>query len=109
LYVASFGSNEVSVFDIKNDGKIVKTLDPNFFARRGGIPMGDTKDMHESDGYLFVSGAFQSQTIETFEKASNGALTEVSGSPYAVPSSVGKTKDQHAYLGLTGFEKEYKE
>jgi hypothetical protein len=110
LYVASFGENVVSVFDIKNDGKIAKTLDPNFFARRGGIPMGDTKDMHESpDGYLYVAGAFQSHTITTYKKASNGALTEVAGSPYAVPSSVGKTKVQHAYLGLTGFVRRDKE
>jgi 6-phosphogluconolactonase (cycloisomerase 2 family) len=110
LYVASFGENVVSVFDIKSDGKIAKTLDPNFFKRRGPIPMGDTKDMHESpDGYLYVAGAFQSHTITTYKKASNGALSEVSGSPYMVPSSVGKTKDQHAYLGLTGFERENKE
>lgn len=107
LYVASFGENVVSVFDIKSDGKIAKTLDPNFFTRRGGLPMGDTKDMHETpDGYLYVAGAFQSHTITTYKKASDGALSEVSGSPYAVPSSVGKTKEQHAYLGLTGFERE---
>lgn len=108
LYVASFNENVVSVFDIKNDGKIAQTLDPNFFTRRGDIPAGDTKDMHGTpDGFLYVSGAFQSHTVTTYKKGANGALTEISGSPYAVPSSAGKTKDQHAYLGLTGFEKEY--
>lgn len=35
----------------------------------------------------------------------SGALTEVSGSPFAIPSSVGKTKEQHAFLGFTDFEK----
>lgn len=47
--------------------------------------------------------------IYTSNNASTGngiiALIEESGSSYRVPSSVGKTKEQHAYLGLTGFEK----
>lgn len=106
LFVASFGENVVSVFDIGSDNKLVKSLTPNFYARRGAIPMGDTKDMHQSaDGYLNVVGAFQSHTVTTFKIASNGSLSEVAGSPYAIPSSAGKTKDQHAFLGLTGFDK----
>ena len=106
LYVASFGENVVSVFNIGNDNKLTKTLSPNYFTRSGNLPMGDTKDMHESrDGYLYVSGAFQSHTLTTFRRAANGTLVEVADSPYKVPSSVGKTKDQHAYLGLTGFDK----
>jgi hypothetical protein len=36
--------------------------------------------------------------------AASGALTEVSGSLYAIPSSVGKIKDQHTFLGFTGWK-----
>lgn len=106
LYVASFAENVISVFDIGADNKLVKTLTPNFFTRAGNPPMGDTKDMYQtSDGYLYVAGSFQTHTIAVFKMAGSGALSETSGSPYAVPSSAGKTKEQHAYLGLTGFEK----
>jgi hypothetical protein len=106
LYVASFGENIVSAFSILSNGAIEKTLDPNFFKRRGQIPMGDTKDMHETrDGYLFVLGAFQSHSITTFKTSTNGKLSEVLGSPYYVPTSQGKTKEEHAYLGLTGIDK----
>jgi len=106
LFTVSFGENIVSVFDIGSDGKLVKSLTPNFFARRGGLPAGDSKDMHQSDdGYLHVVGAFQSHTIGTFKIAANGSLTEITSSPYVIPSSVGKTKDQHAFIGLTGFDK----
>jgi hypothetical protein len=106
LYVASFGENVISVFSILGDNKIAKTLEPNFFTRRGNIPPGDTKDMHESaDGYLYVSGAFKTHTIASFKTSFSGKLTEVPYSPYYVPSSAGKTSDQHAYLGLTGFDK----
>lgn len=106
LYVVSFAENVVSVFDIGADNKLVKTLTPNFFARAGSPPMGDSKEMYQSaDGYLYVAGSFQTHAIAGFKIAGSGALTEISGSPYAIPSSVGKTKEQHAYLGLTGFEK----
>jgi 6-phosphogluconolactonase (cycloisomerase 2 family) len=106
LFAASFGENIVSVYNIDADNKLTTSLTPNFFARSGGLPMGDTKDMHESaDGYLNVVGAYQSHTITTFRIASNGSLSEVAGSPYSIPSSAGKTKDQHAFLGLTGFDK----
>ncbi|GAB2576521.1 lactonase family protein [Spirosoma areae] len=106
LFVASFAQNVVSVFDIGADNKLSKSLTPNFFARGGGIPEGDTKDMHETPGnFLYVLGAYQSHSVSTFKVAANGSLAEESSSPYRVPSSVGKTKDQHAFLGLTGFEK----
>jgi hypothetical protein len=106
LFVASFGENIVSVYDIGADNKLTASLTPNFYARNGSLPMGDTKDMHQSrDSYLNVVGAFQSHTITTFKIAANGSLSEVAGSPYAIPSSAGKTKDQHAFLGLTGFDR----
>ena len=106
LYVVSFAQNVISVFDIGSDDKLAKTLTPNFFARRNNPPMGDTKDMYQTrDGYLYAAGSFQTHSIATFKTQSSGALTEISGSPYVVPSSIGKTKEQHAYLGLTGFEK----
>ncbi|MEJ7680999.1 MAG: hypothetical protein WKG06_24735 [Segetibacter sp.] len=106
LYVASFGGNGVSAFTILSNNLIEKTLEPNFFKRSGQLPTGDTKDMHEtSDGYLYVSGAFQSHTLTTFKTSASGKLSEVTGSPYYVPASQGKSKEEHAYLGLTGFDK----
>ncbi len=106
LYVASFGENVVSAFTISGNNLIEQTLEPNFFKRRGELPPGDTKDMHETaDGYLYVSGAFQSHTVTTFKTSLNGMLSETAASPYYVPSSNGKSKEEHAYLGLTGFDK----
>jgi len=106
LYVASFGANVISVFTILENNLISKTLEPNFFKRKGELPPGDTKDMHEtSDGFLFVSGAFQSHTIATFKTSASGMLSEIMHSPYYVPTSKGKTKEEHAFLGLTGIDK----
>jgi 6-phosphogluconolactonase (cycloisomerase 2 family) len=106
FFVASFGENIVSVYNMGADNKLTASLSPNFFARSGGLPMGDTKDMHQSiDGYLNVVGAYQSHTVTTFRIAANGSLSEVAGSPYSIPSSAGKTKEQQAFLGLTGFDK----
>lgn len=105
LFVASFTGNIVSSFAINSDNKLSAPLSPNFFKRKG-VPEEDTKDMHQTtDGYLFVAGAFQSHTVTTFKIGSGGSLAEITGSPYAIPSSAGKTKDQQAFLGLTGFDK----
>jgi hypothetical protein len=106
LYVSSFGENVISVFSILGSNLIAKTLEPNFFKKRGNLPAGDAKDLHESsDGYLYNSGAFQSHSVSTFRTSMRGVLTEIARSPYYVPSSIGKSKDEHAYLGLTGFDK----
>ncbi|MEO7393345.1 MAG: hypothetical protein ABIU11_00305 [Chitinophagaceae bacterium] len=106
LYVASFGENVISVFNILDNNLVAKTLDPNFFQKRGNLPIGDAKDLHETkDGHLYNTGAFQSHTVSTFKKSSNGGLTEIGNSPYYVPASIGKTKEQHAYLGFTGFDR----
>jgi len=106
LYVASFGENVISVFSILGSNLVAKTLEPNFFQKRGNLPIGDAKDLHEtSDGYLYNVGAYQSHTVSTFRTSASGVLTEVANSPYYVPTSIGKSKEEHAYLGLTGFDK----
>ncbi|MEP6948096.1 MAG: hypothetical protein ABI863_02425 [Ginsengibacter sp.] len=106
LYVASFTGNDVSVFDIGADNKLSVSLHPNFVVRRG-VPLIDTKDIHEAGCYLYVSGAFQSHTISIFKRNENtGAITETSSSPYHIPSVAGTTSMQVAFLGLTGFDKE---
>ena len=105
LHVASFTSNAVSSFDIDGDNKLAVSLNPNYVIRRN-VPLIDTKDMHEADGYLFVSGAFKSHTISTFKRnAATGSLAEISSSPYHIPSVAGKTPEQAAFMGLTGFDK----
>ena len=105
LHVASFTSNDVSTFDIGANNLLSVSLSPNFVHRRG-VPPQDTKDMHEADGYLFVSGAFKSHSVSTFKRnASTGALTEIAQSPYYIPSVAGTTPEQVAFMGLTGFDK----
>jgi 6-phosphogluconolactonase (cycloisomerase 2 family) len=104
LYTASFAGNNISAFDIAGNDELSITLDPNYWIRRN-VPSPDTKDMYEADRCLYVSGAYLSHTISFFKMLPNGALDEMQGSPYAIPTSAGKTPEQHAYLGLTGFEK----
>lgn len=104
LFTASFGSNAVSTFDIAADGTLSVSLSPNFAVRRGAPPS-DTKDMYQTpDDYLYVAGAFQTHGVSIFRIGADGALTEESASPYAIPSSAGTTSDQQAFIGLTGFE-----
>lgn len=106
LYAASFSGNVISAFTITGNSLIEKTLEPNFFMRRGEIPVGDTKDMHETaDGFLYVSGAFQSHSLSIFKTSPSGTLSEIAGSPYYIPTSKGKTKEEQSFLGLTGFDK----
>ncbi|MEJ7625447.1 MAG: hypothetical protein WKF35_01180 [Ferruginibacter sp.] len=106
VYVTSFGNNGVSTFSILGTNLLANTLGSNYFQKRGNLPTGDAKDLHESaDGYLFNTGAFQSHTVSTFRTSASGILTEIGNSPYYIPTSIGKSKEEHAYLGLTGFDK----
>ncbi len=105
LFISSFTGSIVSTFDIKPNQQLGVSLTPNFW-RRKGVPEEDTKDEYQSsDGYLYVSGAFKSHSVSIYTVAPNGALSEIQGSPYRVPSSKGKTKLEHAYIGLMGFDK----
>lgn len=105
LFTVSFTGNNVSTFDIGSDDRLSVSLDPNFVTRRAAPPQ-DSKEAYQStDGYLYVAGAFKTHSVAMFSVAANGALTELPGSPFAVPSSVGKTNMQQAYIGLTGFDK----
>lgn len=107
LYTASFTGNDISVFDIGTDDKLSVSLHPNFVVRKG-VPLIDTKDLHEAGGYLYASGAFQSHSISIFKRnESTGAVTEISSSPYFIPSVARKTSLQVAFMGLTGFDKNY--
>lgn len=70
------------------------------------MPVGNAKDIHESsDEYLYDVGAFQSHTVSTFRTSASGVLTEIANSLYYIPTSTGKSKEELAYLGLTGFDK----
>ncbi len=106
LYVASFTANIISAFNIGSNNKLSVSLSPNFFQRRN-VPMPDTKDIYDAGGYLYVSGAFQSHSITIFKIGNDGALSERYGSPYHIPSSAGKSKEEQAFLGLTGFDRSF--
>ncbi len=105
LFTVSFTENIISTFDIGSDDKLSVSLNPNYVAL-SGVPESDTKEMYQSsDNYLYAVGAYQSHTLSTFKIGGNGSLTANTGSPYHVPSSVGKSKLEHAYMGITGFDK----
>jgi len=103
LYAASFATNEVSVFDIGLDGRLIKALDPNFFAV-SGLASPDTKDMYEVPGYLYTLGGLNTHSVSVFKTSASGFLTQ-QGGPYLIPSASGKTKMEYGFQGLTGFEK----
>ena len=105
LYAASFAKNKVSFFDISpSDGLTLKQS-----LTRTNVPPADTKDMFiTKDGnYFYVSGALMSHTISIYAVDSEGLLTELESSPYAVPSShpdgVNVGADSQAFLGLVGY------
>jgi len=105
LYAASFAQNKVTLFDVSpTDGLTLKQS-----LTRTNVPPADTKDMFitKDGGYFYVSGALMSHTISIYAVDSEGLLTELESSPYAVPSShpdgVNVGADSQAFLGLIGY------
>ena len=106
LYTASFNRNILSYFNVnRGDGNI----DFNTFYTRNNpstpIPDGDTKDIYvlADDTFLYLSGALRSHTISIYAINSDGTLQEAGFSPYLVPSALGTTEFQQAFLGLVAY------
>ncbi len=115
IYVASFGGNIVSVFDVASDG----TLSPRQISGREiNIPagIGDNKDMYIAGNYFYLSGALNTHRILTYSLESNGLLS-VPRNVYTPVISRSSTQTEtipamfstfplteQAYLGLVGFD-----
>ncbi len=99
LYVASFATNLVSSFNVTNTG--ISLLSSR---QRGGVaPAGDTKDMYVSadNKFVYVLGAFQSFSINTFEVGADGVNYKSQNIlKTATPGVAGK----YNHLGLNGFD-----
>ncbi len=99
LYVASFAGNLVSYFNVASDGSLSDRITYSLSAT---VP--DTKDMYRTENgqYFYVSGALVTHTINMFRINADGSLEELSSSPYAVPSAVGTSDTEQAFLGFVG-------
>ena len=103
LYVASFGGNLITPFDLDGEGRVTATLP---YAVRGDLaPAGDTKDMWVTpdNSYLYTLGAFQSFSINRFTIDAAGLRYETQ----TVVATVGDAPGpgSHNFLGLAGFDR----
>ena len=103
LYVASFGANIISSFDVHQSGNIISNVGAS--KRGDNAPAGDTKDMYitSDNKYLYTLGAFQSFSINRFDISSSGnieyrdqVLMETT------KESIGKA-GTYNFLGLAGY------
>lgn len=103
VYVASFGGNLITPFELDKDGKVTKTLD--FAARGDNAPAGDSKDMYISpdNQYLYNLGSFQSFSLNVFKITDSGLTYE---SQINLATTSGAEGDgSYNFLGLAGFDK----
>ncbi len=101
LYVASFQTNLVSVFNTTNSG-----LTFGASVARGGIaPNGDSKELWVSpDGrYVYNLGALQSFSINRFDVTGNTIVYKTQTPVAAAASGIG-TAGKYNFLGLMGFD-----
>lgn len=105
LYIASFALNIVSLFEVSAPSvlTLVQTL------VRQESPILDTKDMFmtKDNKYFYVNGPLRSHTVSIYEVDSDGFLTELTSSPFLVPSAhpdgVNVSPESQAFLGLVGY------
>ena len=92
FYAVSFGTNVITLYDLDETGKIVKTLSYTGVNNKGHDP--DLKDMYISSDskYAYCLGSFQTFTIKYFSITDNGLK-------YSGEYNVETTK---AYQGKTG-------
>ncbi len=103
LYVASFQTNLVSVFNVNNWGlSFVSSV-----ARGGLAPNGDSKELWVSpdNKYVYNLGALQSFSINRFDITGSSITYKTQTSVAAAAASVGQL-GKYNFLGLTGFDVE---
>ncbi len=103
LYVASFQTNLVSVFEANNSGL-------NYVASvaRGGLaPNGDSKELWISpdNKYVYNLGALQTFSINRFDITGNSITYKTQTPVAAAAASVGQL-GKYNFLGLVGFDVE---
>ncbi len=109
LYVASFQTNRVSVYNVNSSGLSYANTE----ARGGKAPNGDSKDVWVSpdDRFVYNLGAFQSFSINRFDINGN-SITYKTQTPVNAAASGTGTAGKFNFLGLMGFdiesEKPYK-
>ncbi|MGI9551351.1 MAG: hypothetical protein ACR2MT_09135 [Aurantibacter sp.] len=106
LYVASFGANVISAFDIDRFGKVASNATAT--ARGDNAPAGDTKDMYitPDSKYLYVLGAFQSFSINRFDISTSGKIKYKDQTPLATTSAYVGKAGTYNFLGLAGYDLE---
>ena len=103
LYVCSYISNEVTTYELNEDGTVAKTLGVE--RRKGYQPDEDSKDLYISpdNEYLFMLGSFFSFSVNTLK------ITE-DGVKYMHQYTLEETKDEvgnpgvYDLVGLDGFD-----
>ena len=104
LYVASFGANVITAFDVDGSGKIASTI--KAISRGDNAPAGDTKDMYitPDNKYLYALGAFQSYSINRFDISNSGKIKYRDQIPLNTTSaSIGKA-GTYNFLGIAGYD-----
>jgi len=104
LYVASFGANVISSFNVHRSGNIASNIGAT--ARGDNSPAGDTKDMYISSDnkYLYTLGAFQSFSINRFDISPSGDLVYRAQVPLTTTkASIGQA-GTYNFLGLAGYD-----
>ena len=104
LYVASFGANVITAFDVDGSGKITSTI--KAISRGDNAPAGDTKDMYitPDNKYLYALGAFQSYSINRFDISNSGKLKYRDQiSLNTTSASIGKA-GTYNFLGIAGYD-----
>ncbi len=103
LYVASFGTNVITPFSIK-DSNVEKTMP--FAHVNADNPHNDIKDMHVTpdNKYLYCVGAFSSFSMKIFEITDIGLTFKESYLLDVTKSAIGKP-GLYDLCGIAGFEK----
>ncbi|WP_196892900.1 lactonase family protein [Aureivirga marina] len=104
LLTVNLGENSVASYKVAADDALSIVADPYITPARD-LNGRELKDIINLGNYVYAISAVNSHKISIFYLNSDGSLTELSSSPYAIPSSIGKTSEQEIFLGLVGYSK----
>ncbi|WP_196886427.1 hypothetical protein [Aureivirga sp. CE67] len=102
LFAVNLGENTIASYRVGANDNLEIIANP-YITRTTGLEGRELKDIISQNGFVYAVSAVNSHKISIFQLNGDGSLTELSYSPFPIPSARNFTEEDAIFLGLVGY------